>query len=169
MELGENIQKARKAAGMTQKELAEKLGVSAPNISQYERGTKTPKIETVKRIAHALGVYWDTLYPEDEQAAVIIKSTLDGLEATGKSGVSFTRAVEVDKNGKPLSPLSLDDSITFYYQELNLYGKAATADYMLQHIGEDTDTLKHGLLVELKRLAAIPQYQRLEPTDTNGQ
>lgn len=56
MTIGEAIKTARKAVPMTQKELAEKLGVSAVNISQLENGARTPKIETLQNIAKALGV-----------------------------------------------------------------------------------------------------------------
>ena len=56
MELGQIIQEKRKKAGLTQKELAEKVGVATITIQQYERGLREPKIETVARIAEALNV-----------------------------------------------------------------------------------------------------------------
>ena len=42
MNLGENIKKARKAAGVTQKELAERLQVYPKDISRWENGERTP-------------------------------------------------------------------------------------------------------------------------------
>lgn len=41
---------------MTQAELADKLGIPYQSVSQWERGTRSPKIETLERIADALGV-----------------------------------------------------------------------------------------------------------------
>ncbi len=41
---------------MTQAALAEKVGTTTQNISQYERDIRNPKIETLKKIADALGV-----------------------------------------------------------------------------------------------------------------
>ena len=42
---------------MTQAALAKKLGITPQNISQYERNVKSPKIETLKKIADALNVF----------------------------------------------------------------------------------------------------------------
>ena len=42
MNLGENIREARKAAGVTQKELAEYLDVYQKDISRWENGEQIP-------------------------------------------------------------------------------------------------------------------------------
>jgi len=51
---GEAIKKARKTAGLTQRELAEKLGISATYASDVERGQRNPysgeKREALKEI-----------------------------------------------------------------------------------------------------------------------
>ncbi len=62
MKIGERIKEARKEAHFTQKALGEKLGVSAAMIAQYENGTRTPKINTLVRIADALGVSFASLF-----------------------------------------------------------------------------------------------------------
>lgn len=61
MTTGERIQKARKSAGLSQKELGEKLGVSASMIGQYENDLRIPKIETLEKLATALNVKISTL------------------------------------------------------------------------------------------------------------
>ena len=43
MNLGENIRKARKAAGVSQSELAERLQVHQKDISRWENGAHAPK------------------------------------------------------------------------------------------------------------------------------
>ncbi|NLU24442.1 MAG: helix-turn-helix transcriptional regulator [Clostridiales bacterium] len=55
MTIGEKIKNARLSIPMTQSELAKKLSVTPQNISQYERGIKNPKMETIAKIAMALG------------------------------------------------------------------------------------------------------------------
>lgn len=60
--IGENIKKYRKAKGFTQKELAESVGVAAITIQQYERNVREPKMDTVVRIAQALGISVADLY-----------------------------------------------------------------------------------------------------------
>ncbi|WP_300282241.1 helix-turn-helix domain-containing protein [uncultured Subdoligranulum sp.] len=62
MDLGSRIKKARKAANLTQAELAKYAGVATITISQYERGVREPKVDPLLRIANALGVTVDYLY-----------------------------------------------------------------------------------------------------------
>lgn len=56
MTIGERIKEFRLKAGLTQSELAEKLGIPYQSIGQWERGLRSPKIETLQKIAEALGV-----------------------------------------------------------------------------------------------------------------
>ena len=56
MEIGEKIKLYRMEKGMTQKELADALNISYVNISQWERGKRNPKIETLQKIAEILGI-----------------------------------------------------------------------------------------------------------------
>lgn len=61
MTTGQKIKAARLNAGMTQAELAKKLGVAYQNIGQFERDLRKPKYETLERIANALNVEVQTL------------------------------------------------------------------------------------------------------------
>lgn len=56
MTVGERIRAARKQAGMTQGELAEKLEISYVGVSQWESGRRNPKDSTLARIAEVLDV-----------------------------------------------------------------------------------------------------------------
>ena len=56
MEIHENIKRIRKVKNISQKELANRLNISPQNLAQYENGKRKPKIETLNRIATALGV-----------------------------------------------------------------------------------------------------------------
>lgn len=55
MELPRRLKYARELAGLTQRELAEKLGLSHGAIGLYELGKREPDLTTLQRIAHALG------------------------------------------------------------------------------------------------------------------
>lgn len=61
MSFGKNMRKIRRAKDITQKQLAEKLGVSVPVISSYEREKKEPRIRNAARIADALSCTIDEL------------------------------------------------------------------------------------------------------------
>lgn len=51
----------RKENGFTQRELAEKLGITKAAISQYENGTRKPDIVMLKKIAAILNCTTDQL------------------------------------------------------------------------------------------------------------
>lgn len=54
-----NIKEFRKKAGLSQRELAKRAGLSSTTIQGYEHGTFRPKIKTLEKVAHALGVEVD--------------------------------------------------------------------------------------------------------------
>lgn len=54
--LGKRMRELRVAAGLTQAELARRTGIHRPNIARVEAGRHTPSLETVARIAQAIGV-----------------------------------------------------------------------------------------------------------------
>lgn len=56
MNIGEHIREYRQKANLSQKELGRKLGVSQQHIAQYECGKRTPKLDTIQKIADALSV-----------------------------------------------------------------------------------------------------------------
>jgi transcriptional regulator with XRE-family HTH domain len=55
------IKEVRKQKGITQKELASRLGVVPSAISQFESGDGNMKIETLEKIAVALGCEFSDL------------------------------------------------------------------------------------------------------------
>ena len=61
MNLGENIKKARKAAGVTQKELAERLQVYQKDISRWENNELTPNAITRAKICRELNASADEI------------------------------------------------------------------------------------------------------------
>lgn len=61
MNLGENLKKARKAAGMTQQELADRLGVYQKDISRWELNILVPSALTFAKICKELGASADEI------------------------------------------------------------------------------------------------------------
>ena len=61
MTTGERIRAERQAAGMTQKALGEACEIAEPTIRRYEAGKLNPKIETLEKIAGALGTNAEAL------------------------------------------------------------------------------------------------------------
>lgn len=88
--LGPTIAKLRDRAHMTQKELAEKVGVSNVFLSDVERGKKFPKVETLCLIAEALNVSCDALLYDEVPDAHL--TTVNQLLA-GKS-LKYVTSIE---------------------------------------------------------------------------
>ncbi len=54
--LGARLRELRLKAGLTQAELARRTGIHRPNIARVEAGRHTPSLETLARLAEAIGV-----------------------------------------------------------------------------------------------------------------
>lgn len=67
MKLHEKIFNQRKLKGMSQEELAEKIGVSRQAVSKWETGEALPEITKLKALAEVFGVTTDFLLNDDEE------------------------------------------------------------------------------------------------------
>lgn len=66
MKLNEKIFQCRKRSGLSQEELADRLGVSRQAVSKWELGTALPELDKLKLLAKTFGVSTDWLL-DDEQ------------------------------------------------------------------------------------------------------
>ncbi len=67
--LGDNVNRLRNERGLTQEALAQRAGMRQPRIAEIERGDANPRLDTLTRIALALGVpVWMLLREEVEEA-----------------------------------------------------------------------------------------------------
>lgn len=69
------LSKARKAAGITQQMLAEKVGLTQAAIGHYEKLRRTPGLLECRRIVFALNEYGvtctlETVFPDPEIGSV---------------------------------------------------------------------------------------------------
>lgn len=88
---GLNLRSLRINAGLTQKQLADRLGSDIAYIGQLERGKKSPGFAYIGRLAHALGVSADALFVQTESDADLsprVASALGKLEARGEKGLA---------------------------------------------------------------------------------
>lgn len=54
----------REAAGITQEQLAEKVGITRQAIGQYETGINRPSVEVAKAIGKELDFDWTEFYKD---------------------------------------------------------------------------------------------------------
>lgn len=62
------VRELRTAAGMTQKALADLLGVTVPTVSKWELGQRTPELEKVFRMTLIFGVPIEEIVQRTESA-----------------------------------------------------------------------------------------------------
>lgn len=55
-QFGKNLARLRERSGLTQEEIALRASVHRTEVSQLERGLRIPRIDTVAKLAGALGV-----------------------------------------------------------------------------------------------------------------
>ena len=60
--VSQKIRDARKAQGITLKQLGEKLGVAESTVSLYESGNQNLTIETLQKVADALNIDITTFF-----------------------------------------------------------------------------------------------------------
>lgn len=61
--IGSNIKKAREKSGLTQVEVAEKVGIHSNFFARVERGEETLSLETLEKIAKVLKVRSSEILP----------------------------------------------------------------------------------------------------------
>ena len=86
MKFNERLRAIRKEKGLTQAELAEKAGIAVNSVRLYEAGARLPKLDTIARMAVAMGLYagdlvdagqWGQVQPgEDSETASAAESQL---------------------------------------------------------------------------------------------
>ena len=77
----ENLKNARERKGMSQKDVAEEIGVAKSTYSLYESGNREPNVQTIKKIADVLSVSADDLLGLNEEP-LTIAAHFDGDEYT---------------------------------------------------------------------------------------
>ena len=59
----------RTAQGMSQKGVANLVGISQPSYHQIESGENNPSVDTAKKIADVLQFEWPRFYQDDQKGA----------------------------------------------------------------------------------------------------
>lgn len=64
-----NLRRAREKKGLSQKYIAASLCVSAPTVSEWESGRKTPTVDNLIRLSDLIGASVDYLLGREEKSA----------------------------------------------------------------------------------------------------
>ena len=112
LSVGERIKKRRKELNITQSKLAERIQKKPITIKQYERGARTPDLETKIKIANALNCSYSDLFDP------IIDLTVAGaIAALPEIGVE----IEGDPHPEETQAKHDERRIDDYSQDINNY------------------------------------------------
>jgi transcriptional regulator with XRE-family HTH domain len=96
--IGARVKALRESSGLSLRDLTERSGVSAPMLSQVERGETSPTLTVAARIAAGLDLRLSQLLRLDEDGAVtIVRADERQRGGNGRRGHSF----EVLTSGQP--------------------------------------------------------------------
>jgi transcriptional regulator with XRE-family HTH domain len=89
VEVGNRIRALREAMGLSLRDLAERSGVSAPMLSQVERGETSPTLAVAGKIAAGLELSLSQLLRLDEGGSVSVVRSDERLRGGGARGHSY--------------------------------------------------------------------------------
>jgi transcriptional regulator with XRE-family HTH domain len=103
--IGKRIQDIRIQRHMTQETLASRIGISKSSISEWEACKRVPRMETLRKIADALGVdVWEIIGFEEVDYTPPVNNEVDelvgkwnALDNYGKRAVKAVMDVEYER------------------------------------------------------------------------
>lgn len=118
MQINEIIRKYRKELNMTQEDMANRLGVTAPAVNKWESGASTPDISLLAPIARLLHITLDELLSFNENLTDIevsnIVNEIYGMLATQPFDAVYEKAVSIVREYPNAENLILTLSTVLY-------------------------------------------------------
>ena len=142
MNLGTNLYNARKKSGLSQEEVAEKLGVSRQTISKWETDETLPDIRQAKRLAGLYHLTLDDLIAFDAEVEEI-QRTIDSISEETQKKVDWTKAWSTKY------PV-----LATYQKEVDIPKYATEIRRMLTELQEDYNYSEQDAMLVLKDILA---------------
>jgi len=104
LDAGALIREVREIAGLSQRELADRLDTAQSVISRWERGGDTPRVDTLARIFQACGFEADLVFRrhDDEDLAQVARHAAMTPAERARAFESFIDGVEVLRRARPV-------------------------------------------------------------------
>lgn len=138
MNLGNSLFHARKKCGLSQEDVAEKLGVSRQTISKWETNETVPDIYQSKKMARLYNISLDDLIGFDIELSEI-QEIIDKTDEKIEEKIDWTSAW-----GKKY-PILIQ-----YHQEVNVSDYARRIDLMLHELKQEYQYSEQDAMLVLK-------------------
>jgi transcriptional regulator with XRE-family HTH domain len=158
--VGSLVRRERQKQGLSLRELARRVGVSASMLSQVETGRTRPSVSTIYAIATELGLSIDALLSDEEAAMANAAVAAGGRVRRGTAGASLTadpasQLIRPDQRRK----LELESGVTwellsdllpylvdFMYVTYEPGGRSSSSGKLMRHSGTEFAFLLRGTL-----------------------
>lgn len=135
--IGNKIKEYRKLKGLTQKELANKVDMGDTTIANYEKGFRTPKKNTLFKLANAFDISIDDLFPPIDKTTApteapktvsdeVLRLDRDLYKDNHKSWINYGNKLLDKQNTVTYSKNTVNEPQTIYHT-YNYYDQPASA------------------------------------------
>lgn len=141
----ENLKRIRIENGLSQQELAKRAGVSQTAIYQWEKGSRTPKIDAIAKLADVLNVQPVNLFMIKEDGKDIIDLNIFGM--TGN---------DIGKYLNVILPEYMEEC----RKERELYASIDNKNAMSEKMDLLNEAGQARALEQVELLTKIPEYRK---------
>lgn len=152
--LGEKISELRKKAGLTQADLAEKLGVSSQAVSKWEVGASYPDISIMPKLARILSTTTDYLLIDEA-----IPETIYQKEEHRKSIDDLVMKIRVEDDGDKVKvnlPMAFIKMGTGIMENMNINGN---------NLGDILKGVDMDQIIEMAEKGMLGKFVEIEGKD----
>ncbi|MDE6253420.1 MAG: helix-turn-helix domain-containing protein [Lachnospiraceae bacterium] len=130
MKIGAKLAELRRKKGLTQEQLAEKLGISAPAISKWETDNSYPDIALLCPLARALGTNVDTILQFEENLTdeSVIEKINTVIEITRRDGYEAGEKMIFELLRKYPNSITLKFNAAIIWDTFQLFFPAANEE-----------------------------------------
>lgn len=144
--IGDRIREERTRAGISQRELARRLGLSASMISQIESGHTLPSVATLWAIVTELDLSLDTVIRGEDAGAETPEVDDTGNEGPViRSGKRRSVQLETGVRWEELSP-GAEDGVDFVRATYEVGGASTADESLMRHSGREYGYVLSGTL-----------------------
>ena len=146
MEFHVNLRNYREAAGLTQQQVAERIGITKSTYCNYESGKREPDVAKIKKIAKALGVSADALLetghgektvPFLSAGSMQLAKDYETLDAHGRAAVRVVMDEELNRMEELASLAELEPE--WEPKIINIFMDPSAAGPALGETGQDCE------------------------------
>lgn len=137
MNLSERLKALRKQSGMTLKQLGEQLHLAENTLSQYERGVRTPDVDTLLKMADFYSISVDELIRENDLSTLSVEDIIKDYTEEIKQVVLLSGRIHLDTQkvvGKGISTSKIIEEIVNDFNKLTLV-ELLLIRYLVKSIG----------------------------------